>query len=113
MTVDELREQVEGNQNVMTVRMEVLRDMVGVKRLGVHVCDQISRELHHAGLGHFPEELESDAWAEARIYRLGTPIAELITATSHPGEKGDAVLRELAEGSASETLAKIKTLVCA
>lgn len=112
MTVTELKSQVEANQNVLSVKMEVLRDMVEAKRLGVHVCDEISRTLHREGLGHFPAELEADAWSEARIYRLGSPVAELITATSNPGDKGDAVLRELAGGSAAETVERIKALVC-
>lgn len=113
MTPEELKSQVEANQNVLSVKMELLRDMVNVKRLGVHVCDEISRTLHREGLGHSPAELVPDAWAEARIYRLGTPMAELITATSNPGESGDVVLRDLAEGSATETLERIRALVCA
>jgi hypothetical protein len=112
MTTVELKSQVEANQNVLSVRMEVLRDMVNAKRLGVHVCDEISRTLAHEGLGHFPSELETDGWAEARIYRLGTPVAELISATSRPGETGDAILREQAESSATETLDRIRALVC-
>jgi hypothetical protein len=113
MTVEELKQRVEDSQNVLSVRMEVLRDMVEARRLGVHVCDEISRTLNRHGLGHFPDELKPDGWAEARVYRLGTPIAELISATSNPGEKGDAVLRDLAEGSATETVEKIRALVCA
>lgn len=113
MTIAELKQKVEENQNVLTVKMEVLRDMVNAKRLGVHVCSEISRTLQREGLSHFPTKLPADdASQEARIYRQGTPVAELINATSQPGKQGDTVLRDLAEGSAQELLDEVRALVC-
>ena len=40
----------------MTVQMERIRNDYGAGRLGVHVRDGISKALHGAGLGHYPDE---------------------------------------------------------
>jgi hypothetical protein len=108
---DELRARVEANQSVLTVRMEELRDAFGVRRLGVHVCDQIESRLAGVGLGHFPH-LEPDGWMEVRLFKLGTPMAELILAATEPGAPQDATLRAKVESEASATLAQIRALVC-
>jgi hypothetical protein len=53
-----------------------------------------------------------DSWAEVRVYKLGTPVAELIHALTTPGDKTDELLREVAQGSAKEVLDEIRALVC-
>lgn len=111
-TFDELKSSVEANQNVLSVRMEVLRDIFGVKRLGIHVCTEISRKLAGVGLGHYPEELEPDAWQEVRVYKLGSPMAELLHAANAPGGEQDAVLRGVAQNDAAEVVEQIRALVC-
>ena len=110
-TFKELHEEVEKHQNVLTVTMAQLRDIYGTKRLGVHVCEEISRKLSGAGLGHV-QELEPDAWQKVRIYKLGTPVGRMLDAAYHPGEEGDAVLREIAESDANERLDQVKAIVC-
>jgi hypothetical protein len=112
-TFEELKAAVEANQNVLSVKMEALRDIFGVKRLGIHVCTEITRKLSGVGLGTFPEELEPDAWMDVRVFKLGTPMGELLTAANRPGENEDQVLRTAAENDASETIEQIKALVCA
>jgi len=111
-TFDDLRAKVEANQDVVTVRMEELRDAMNVKRLGIHVCQDISKKLAGVGLGHTPE-LEPDGWQEVRLYKLGTPMADLIVAALNPGDAGDNALREKSASEASETLEHIRSLVCA
>lgn len=112
-TFEELKRQVEANQNVLTVKLELLRDILGVRRLGIHVVAEITRKLSGVGLGHFPSELDADAWQDVRVFKLGTPVAELITAATSPGETEDQVLRTAAENDATETIDQIKALVCA
>ena len=48
-----------------------------------------------------------------RVFKLGTPMGELLTAANRPGEQEDQVLRAAAENDASETIEQIKALVCA
>jgi hypothetical protein len=111
MTWDELKEKVEQNENVLTVSTADLRDIYGVKRMGVHVADEIEAKLAGVGLGVTPE-IEADSWQEVRLFKLGTPVGDILTAANNPGEEGDKTLRELAEGDASERLRQIKALVC-
>lgn len=112
-TFEELKAAVEANQNVLSVKMEILRDIFGVRRLGIHVCTEISRKLSGVGLGTFPETLEPDAWVTVRVFKLGSPMGELLSAANRPGEAEDRLLRAAAENDASETVGKIKALVCA
>ena len=112
-TFEELKSEVEASQNVLSVEMELLRDIFGVRRLGIHVCTEISRKLAGAGLGHFPQALEPDAWQEVRVYKLGTPMAELLHAANEPGNQQDEVLRSVAQDDAAEVLEQVKALVCA
>ncbi|MFY9265732.1 MAG: hypothetical protein WAO61_09955 [Solirubrobacterales bacterium] len=92
--------------------MERLRDTLGVKRLGIHVCKEISDKLAGVGLGHSPKDLEPDSWQEVRLFTLGTPVAGVINASLKPGSDGDDVLRESAESEANEILRSVRALVC-
>ena len=109
---DELRKDVEANENVMTVRMDELRNEAGQRRLGRHVASDISNQLRRRGLHHTPTELPVDATREVRLYVLGTPVAEVIEAVLEPGEEGDQKLRALAGGESGEILQRIRALVC-
>jgi hypothetical protein len=111
MTYDELKERVEANNNVLSVRMEELREIEGVRRLGVHVCDRIAEKLSSVGLGHMPN-LVPDGWQEVRLFRLGTPVADLIGAVRTPGADNDNRLREFSGGEAVDLVEKIRALVC-
>jgi len=109
---DEIRERVTANNDVLTLRMEELRDAFGVRRLGPHVCDEISQKLKGVGLGHTPE-LEPDGWLNVRLYRLGTPVAAVIAAVENPGADGDNRLRELGTNEPAQVIDQIRALVCA
>lgn len=108
----DLKQEVEANQNVLTVTMAQLRDIYGVRRLGVHVCDEISNKLKGVGLGHYPEELIPDAWENVRVYKLGTPVGDVMTAAQSTGPEGDKILRDLAEGDARELVRQVQAIVC-
>jgi len=108
----ELRDLVEGNGDVLTIRMEQLRDVHGAGKLGVHVRAGISDSLRQQGLGHYPPELPNYYWDEVRIYRQGTPVGRLIEAVLSVSANNDEVVREMAGSDASATLVKIRELVC-
>lgn len=109
---DALKEEVEGNENVKTVTMARLRDIYGVRRLGDNVCAEISNKLQGVGLGHYPEDLVPDASEQVRVYKLGTPVGDVMTAAQNPGPEGDKTLRDLAEGDATEIVRQVKAIVC-
>ncbi|MDA8332300.1 MAG: hypothetical protein M0027_14090 [Candidatus Dormibacteraeota bacterium] len=116
----QLGQDVDSNSGVLTVTMERLRDEYGAGRLGIHVRTGISQALHSAGLDHYPitggdgHPLEGDQLARVRVYRQGSPIAEVIDAVLHPSEGHDAELRELVGGDdAGQILKQVRELVCA
>jgi hypothetical protein len=109
---DDLAKAVRDEGNVMTCQMATLRDIHGAGKLGIHVVRNISEQLEHHGLGHYPEELPQDQWKSARIYRLGSPVAKLIRAATSVDDRSDKVLRDMAGGEADDVLKKIRELVC-
>jgi hypothetical protein len=111
MSWDGIKAKVEQRENVLTVTTAELRDIYGVKRMGIHVAGEIEAKLKGVGLGVTPQ-IEADSWQQVRLFKLGTPVGDILTAANNPGEEGDKVLRELAEGDASERLRQIKVLVC-
>lgn len=111
MTFDEIRKRVEANHDVLSVRMEELRDAMGVRRLGPHVCEQISERLAGQGIGHTPQ-LVPDGWQEVRLYKIGTSVGTLISSATTPGEDGDNRLRELAANEPAQIIEQVRALVC-
>jgi hypothetical protein len=107
-----LRKQVEAEGGLHTTTMEVLRELHGAGRLGKHVRDAISGELAAHGVGHLPEELPAYQEMQVRIYRLGTPIADVANAVLHPNAGGDQVLRQMGAAQGQDILKKIRELVC-
>ena len=93
-TIEEIKEQVEKNGNLLTVTMEQLRETHGAGRLGVHVRDDISQSLAGMGLGHVPQELPSYQHELVRLYKRGTPIGQLIEVVLSPSEQHDRTLVE-------------------
>jgi hypothetical protein len=112
-TWDDLKRDVEANGGVKTYRMELLRNVAGFSKLGVHVRNQIADELlkSHAGDG---KALGDYYWDLVQVYLQVGPVAKILRAARTPGEESDAVLREAAGGGsdADEVLKKIKALVC-
>jgi hypothetical protein len=111
-SLEELSDLVNRQQGVATVEMERLRDAYGVRRLGIHVRTAISNRLKGFGLGHFPQELPLYQWQLVRVYKLGSPVAELIQAVLEPSPGHDEKLRRAAGGDAEAILQKIRELVC-
>lgn len=107
-----LKELVAANGNVLTVKMEALRNVHGAGKLGVHVRAGISAELHKQGLGHFPDDLPNYYWDEVRLFTQGTQVSRLIEAARAVGEDHDELIRELVQSDAGETLQKVRELVC-
>lgn len=109
---DALRKQVEADGGLHTTTMEVLRELHGAGRLGKHVRDSISGALGAHGLGHLPKELPTYQDQQVRVFRLGTPIADVVNAVLLPSPSGDQVLRQLGGVKGQDILKKIRELVC-
>jgi hypothetical protein len=110
--LEDLKAAVEGSGGVQTFPMDVVRDAYGAGRLGIHVRTNITRALQGMGLGHYPPVLPDSQYERVRIYKLGTPVSDLISAVLTPGEDGDERIRELSTGTANETLERVRELVC-
>ena len=111
-TYDDLKKKVEENEGVLTVQMLTLREIHGADRLGINVRDNIRRDLAGYGLAHFPSSLPDNQYAYARVYKQGTPVADIILAVLDADPEKDAVIRKAAGGDGAEdTLRKIKELL--
>jgi hypothetical protein len=111
--IEAVRQAVDDAGGVLTVKVGALRDAYGAGRLGVHVRSGISRALQGAGLGHYPSDLPDWQDQPVRLFKLGSRVADLIDAVLQPGDAHDEELRQAIRGEATETLAKIRELVCA
>ena len=107
-TYDELSTIIDDSDGVATILMEDLRNAHEVKKLGVTVRENIAKKLQGRGLGFVGKELPGYQDQSVRIYRLGTPVADLINAVMNPGVEHDIVIRGSAHNEAQETLNRIK-----
>jgi hypothetical protein len=110
--MEDVKAEVSRNQDVLTVSMEALRNAYGAGRLGIHVRDGISKELHGLGVGHYPTELPDSQDESVRLYKHGTPVADVIDAVLQPGEQHDEEIREAAAKETAEVLKQIRELIC-
>lgn len=93
---DTIKAEVEQNGNVLTITMGRLREAHGAGRLGEHVRIDISKALAGIGLGHVPVALPPYQENIVRLYKLGTPVADVINAAILPGPENDEKLKSLA-----------------
>lgn len=105
------------DEAIVVVTLGELRDSLGYGRLGRYVLDEIASKLEGEGLGYFPldaldDNAEPRGGQEVRLYRRGKGIGKVIQAVTNPTEGGDRVLCQNI-GEASETIEKIRSLVCA
>lgn len=91
-TWEEIKQSVEKNGNVMTFTMEQLREAHGAARLGVNVRAEIKSTLAGMGLGHIPQELPTYQNEQVRVFKNGTPVADLIVTVLMPGQQNDSKL---------------------
>lgn len=93
-TWDQIKANVEENDNVLTVSMNDLKEAAQKDRLGVHVRSEISRTLAGIGLGHIPREIPTNQHDSIRLYKRGTPAGDLIEQVLSPGESNDRLVRD-------------------
>ena len=110
-TFDDLATIVDDNAGLTTVSMYDLREAYGVKRLGRIVLDQMSQRLEGQGLGHVPKDLPSDQSEEVRVFRLGSPVAQLIQAAFNPGDQFDSNIRDAINNTDSSRIDRIRELL--
>src|SRR5947209_1005971 len=112
-SLTDIRAAVEAAGGAKTFRAGDLRDAFGGGRLSSGVRAGITRELLGLGLGHYPIELPD--WQDnlVRVYKLGSPIADLIDAVLEPTLPHDEELRQAVHGDAADIVQRIRDLVCA
>ena len=110
---DDISKAVSAAENVLTVTIGELRDVNGSGRLGPYVVEAISKNLAAKGLGHYPAVLPQEQWRKVRLFRLGSPIAELVGLVMDvDDEANDQKLREIASDDAKSILDLVRQLVC-
>lgn len=112
-TPEKLRDAVIDNGNVLTVKVGEVRDTFKYGRLGKHVRREISDKLKGLGIAHYPDDVPD--WQEnpIRLYRMGTPIADLLDAAHNANPEHDEELKAAVSGGAADVLKQIQALVCA
>ncbi len=112
-TPEKLRDAVIDNGNVLTVKVGEVRDAFKYGRLGKHVRKEISSKLHGLGIAHYPVDVPD--WQEnpIRLFRMGTPIADLLDAAHDETPEHDEELKAAVSGGAADVLNQIRALVCA
>jgi len=83
---------------------------MGAGKLGKYVIVNIGDELKSRGIGH--SQLSNEQTDRVRVYKLGTPIANVIEAATGVGEHLDERLRQVTQSNAEEVLKQIRALVC-
>ena len=111
-TPEALRDAVIASGDVLTVRVGDVRDAFQYGRLGVHVRSEISKRLNGLGIAHYPVEVPDWQERQIRLFRMGTPIADLIDAVLEPTTNHDDELKTAVSGGAADVLNQIKALVC-
>lgn len=110
-TMEDIRAEVLKNGDLLSLPMQVLRDSKGYRKLGVNVIEDLSRSLAGFGIGHYPKVLPNDQYQIVRLFRLGSPAADLIDAVLTPSEDKDAVIRAALDSDAQEIVRQIRALV--
>lgn len=109
---DELRDIVNNNGDLITVPLMQLRDVLNVSKLGVHVRNDIKKGLDSCGLKVFPPELPNNQHDLVRVYRAGSPIADLIDAVLNPTPEHDTELKNTVRSEDRDIINQIKRIVC-
>jgi len=107
-SMEEIKENVENNGNVLTLSMKELRDACGFKKLGSDVCKKIAQNLADIGLGHVPKELPNSQDEPVRLYTRNTKVGQLIERVVSPNKQHDLTLLENfgTQGSDSDKIIK-------
>jgi|SRR5690606_5614146 len=74
--------QVEGNNGVLKVTIEFLRQIAGAQRMGPKVAEKIEAGLEVQGLRAFPADLNRKQYEEVLLVQAGTPAYEMVQAIS-------------------------------
>jgi hypothetical protein len=111
-SLTEVKAAVDAQGGVLSMPAWVIRNAYGAERLGAIVRVNISKSLRGIGLGHVPIELPDRSDELVRVFKLGSPVADLIEAVLEPGTAGDDALLQASGGNAANLLAQIRELVC-
>jgi len=110
-TMEELSEYVKYHDGVVTVGMARVRDCYGKERLGKYVREGISKELASHGICHYPANLPYNQFEQVRLVQMGTPVHDVIEASSKIGVPFDSKLRAIVSLDKEKVIQKIRELV--
>lgn len=109
---------VEEGNGLATVNLGLLKEVVGVKRLGKFVLAEIKAWLRREGLNFFPVGVLDDnpvprQEQELRLYRADrlSPILRAVEAVLDPSEKGDDFLRSLVGETSTQQLGDLQARI--
>lgn len=105
------------DNGIAVVTLGNLREMQDYGRLGVRVLGALSQALRSEGLGYYPPEVLDNnpvprQTQELRVYRVGSPVAQLIEAVLEPSDEGDEFIMDATGGAQAATIIdQIRNLV--
>lgn len=108
-----LANEVEANGHVLVCRLERLRNAAGYGKLGKYVVEEIEQRLRRNRLGWHTRRPIDNAANLVLLYTLGTQVEQVVRVVLDPTPEGADALRAVVNETASETLSRIRALVCA
>lgn len=108
--MEQIRQEVNKAQGVLTVTMVDLKGAYNAINANKLTLRAIGKELQGMGLGYFPE-LSSNMQQQIRLYKIGSPVADLIESVLKPSQEHDDDLRQVINGGAEAILARIRELL--
>lgn len=108
-TWKELDSDLVANAGVITVTGEKLRAIHGADRIGSNVRAAIIRELEARDIA-IDSSMKFYGESLVRLYKRGTPAAEIIDAVHYIGHERDEIIRRWISG-ASGKLAQIREIL--
>lgn len=111
-SLQDVKDAVEQNGNVLSVKVETLRLAYGAGKMGKHVASSISAELAGLGINHSPDTLPIYSHEKVRLFKSGSRVAEIIAAVMALEDEDDELLREVATGEDAAVVRRIRELVC-
>lgn len=111
----DLRDYIDRRGGIHTTSMGKLRDLQRAGKLGVHVVNQIERNLRSVGLAILLPAGESaltrDQNAPVVLYLAGSKAAELIAAVHRADAEGVKLIRDVARDNSGEKLEAIRAIL--
>lgn len=103
-TWQDLRDDVDTHDGVLSVNMWTLRQISGKSRLKSQVVAGIANDLIDIGLGHFPAELPRNQNGWVTLYRRSSPGGELLDAVRGGANLTTSAIKGLRQLNTSDAI---------